>query len=138
LLRAFVTTAPRNDDASITGDAARAAATAAAAAAAAGAGGGGAETRRRDTRHPAMCANVTPGGLHFRIHEPTIWRLADFHERLRLGRMSQAAAAAAATTNLGGGGGGGGQAGTKAAAAEDPVMLLGGALHVGIKLTHNP
>lgn len=80
-------------------------------------------SRRRDTRHPAMCANVTPGGLHFRIHEPTVWRLADFYERLRLGRMTAAAAAAAA------GGAGGdhsaGGAATKAAAVEDPVMTLG-------------
>ena len=80
-----------------------------------------------------MCAQLTPGGLHFRVHEPSIWGLADFYERLQIGRIAAATAAGVGGSSGGGGGGGGGgssphlnaAATATAAAAEDPAMALG-------------
>ena len=35
-----------------------------------------------DARHPGLCVNATPGGLHLRVYEPLVWRLKAFAGKL--------------------------------------------------------
>ena len=95
LLRACVTTAPLGDGSD------------------ADAGGRGGNVDRHDVRHPALCVNLTPGGLHLRLHEPLAWRLADFYERLRVERASGPAGSPP------------GGASGRHVATNDPAMTLG-------------
>ena len=59
--------------------------------------GGGAASGERS--HPYVCVDVTPAPLHLRLHEPLIWHLLTFAEKLKLAKSSSAgpATAAAAT-----------------------------------------
>ena len=88
-----------------------------------------------DAAHPGLCVNVTPGGLHLRVHEPLIWRLRAFADKMIAGR--------------GGGANGDGANGSsdvlsdegrKTAAADDPSMALGllRVSSVGVRLTFKP
>jgi len=63
-----------------------------------------------------MCTELAPGGIHIRAHEPTVWGLSDFVDRLRLSRISDAASSG---SSAGAGAGAGGGAGTAAKVGPD-------------------
>ena len=95
-----------------------------------------------DASHPGLCVNVTPGGLHLRVHEPLIWRLRAFVDKIAGGGGANGGAANGSRTGPDGGGDGAmirGE-GRKTAAVDDPSMSLGllRVSSVGVRLTFKP
>ena len=95
-----------------------------------------------DASHPGLCVNVTPGGLHLRVHEPLIWRLRAFVEKIAGGVGANGGAANGSRTGPDGGGDGAmirGE-GRKTAAVDDPSMSLGllRVSSVAVRLTFKP
>jgi len=91
-----------------------------------------------DARHPGLCVNATPGGLHLRVYEPLVWRLKAFAGKLSgqtLGTVASGTnnASAAETDDTTG------EEGRKAA-VKDPSMALGllRLSSLGVRLTFKP
>jgi hypothetical protein len=88
-----------------------------------------------DARHPGLCVNTTPGGLHLRVYEPLVWRLKAFAGKLS-GSSNAASGtntASAETDDTTG------KEGRKAA-VKDPSMALGllRLSSLGVRLTFKP
>jgi hypothetical protein len=89
-----------------------------------GGAGGGTGGGAGERSHPYVCLDVTPSPLYLRLHEPLLWRLLAFSERLKLASSSSAAqkqkienqqqAAAATQTSAAG-----------AVVREDPLVTIG-------------
>jgi vacuolar protein sorting-associated protein 13A/C len=80
--------------------------------------GGDAQLSLGEKTHPGVALELTAASLHLRIHEPLIWRLLTFAEKLRLSRGSHAPADAqhsAATPS----------AATSSVVYADPLVTIG-------------
>ncbi len=88
-----------------------------------------------DARHPGLCVNATPGGLHLRVYEPLVWRLKAFAGKLsgssNVASGTNTASAETDDTT--------GKEGRKAA-VKDPSMALGllRLSSLGVRLTFKP
>ena len=93
-----------------------------------------------DARHPGLCVNITPGGLHLRVHEPLIWRLRAFADKITGGGGTNGGVANGSSGSDGGDGAMVRGEGRKTAAVDDPSMALGllRVSSVGVRLTFKP